>query len=102
MNLQSSFDQLRNLLFVDNPGYALDLFSVLRNPDARRIAKQAAEFLGDSFTSDDDGIVHRKLLAVYVVTLFRDERRDHRLAFFIHRNSQNRETLGSVLVLHFD
>src|SRR5262249_43304116 len=100
--LQSRFDGFRELLRRDGAGHPLQLFAVLGDQHAGRVADQAAELVGGFFVGDENRIVHRQLLALHVEAHLIDPRRHDTLALFIHGQPENDEALLAVFLLHLD
>src|SRR6266852_2604218 len=65
--LQLGFDGFGNFVVARETLEFFDLFAIAGNEEAGRIAEEAAEFIGDLVAAEDDGVVHRKLLAVEIL-----------------------------------
>src|SRR5713226_7211676 len=100
--LELRFDGFGDIVVTGKALEFFNDFAVATDEEAGGISEQAAELVGDFVATKDDGIVHRKLLAVDVEAFLSEERNDRTLAVFVHGDAQDREALGGVLLLHFN
>src|SRR5713226_626526 len=100
--LQLRFDGFGDVVETGEALEFLHHFAVAIDEEAGGITEKAAEFVGDFVAAQNDGIVHRKLLAVDVEAFLGEEGDDRALAIFVHGHAHDRESLRGVLLLHFD
>src|SRR5216684_4833392 len=102
MQLQLRLDGFGDVVETGEALELLDDFAVATDEEAGGISEKAAELVGDFVAAEDDGIVHRKLLAVDGEALLSEEGHHRALAVFVHGDAQNGEAFRGVLLLHFD
>src|SRR5260370_26907992 len=100
--LQLRLDSFGDVVETGEALEFLDDFAVATDEEASGITEQAAELVGDFVVANDDGIVHRKLLAVHGEAFLGEKRNDRGFAFLIHGDAEHGKSFRGVFLLHFD